>query len=101
MRELFDTPGEGRILLGYLEHTVWTLATDLDDGGTNSEVFKTEGELRLAWLEKLAEHDVADAPEELGSDEWEEFVDEHRKDSLDTFNWNEEVLKIPVYVVDT
>lgn len=100
MREIFSTPGEGRVLLGYLKHTIWTLACDLEVG-TTSEVYDSEAKLRLGWLDKLAEHDPADAPEEIGTEEWREFVDDNTKDSMDTFYWNEEVLEIPIYGVDS
>jgi hypothetical protein len=77
--------------------TVYTLAYDTRDG-TGAYLSLREADIRRVWLDLL---DVADderrkAPK-IDSDEWLDFVDEHKIDFMDTFSWEEAQLKVPLY----
>jgi hypothetical protein len=100
MATLYDSPGEGRTLLGHVEHKLWILSEDTRANGTNASIYYSKEELRTGWLEKLAEPEEDEVvPEDVESAEWLDFVETHtREGNMDTFNYDCVALKVPVYI---
>ncbi|WP_353645721.1 hypothetical protein [Mesorhizobium sp. WSM2239] len=75
------------------------LAVD-DDGGTQSFTFATEDELYRHLYEVVIENSWLDKPkpafEEFREDPFD-YIDEFRRDNLDSYNWDETVLDIPLW----